>query len=146
MCSITALLNRNAPLDADRKSVLHASRCQQHRGPDWSGIREFPAAIVAHERLAIVDVLSGAQPLVDPDTGTVLAVNGEPVVNVRQMYGLVERLHHEADHLHFELKCVGGNAAVVVETATAIAVRDDILETYRIPAHASKDLLEGGVA
>ncbi len=76
----------------------------------------------------------------------VLAVNGEPVVNVRQMYGLVERLHHEADHLHFELKCVGGNAAVVVETATAIAVRDDILETYRIPAHASKDLLEGGVA
>ena len=75
-----------------------------------------------------------------------LLVNGEPVVNVRQMYDLVERLHHEADHLHFELKCVGGNAAVVVETATAIAVRDDILETYRIPAHASKDLLEGGVA
>ena len=86
MCSITALLNRNAPLDADRKSVLHASRCQQHRGPDWSGIREFPAAIVAHERLAIVDVLSGAQPLVDPDTGTVLAVNGEIYnhVNLKQ--------------------------------------------------------------
>ena len=77
MCSITALLNRNAPLETDRKSVLHASRCQQHRGPDWSGIREFPEAIIAHERLAIVDVLSGAQPLVDPDTGTVLAVNGE---------------------------------------------------------------------
>ena len=77
MCSITALLNRTTLLDADRKSVLNASRRQQHRGPDWSGIREFPAAIVSHERLAIVDVLSGAQPLVDPDSGTVLAVNGE---------------------------------------------------------------------
>ena len=32
---------------------------------------------MAHERLAIVDVLSGAQPLVDPDSGAVLAVNGE---------------------------------------------------------------------
>ena len=77
MCSITALLNRTTTLEADRKSVLNASRSQQHRGPDWSGIREFPAAIVSHERLAIVDVLSGAQPLVDPDSGTVLAVNGE---------------------------------------------------------------------
>lgn len=77
MCSITALLNRSSPIETDRKSVLQASRIQQHRGPDWSGIREFPNAIVAHERLAIVDVLSGAQPLVDPDSGTVLAVNGE---------------------------------------------------------------------
>ncbi len=77
MCSITALLNRSNPIETDRKSVLQASRIQQHRGPDWSGIREFPNAIVAHERLAIVDVLSGAQPLVDPDSGTVLAVNGE---------------------------------------------------------------------
>lgn len=77
MCSITALLNRNASFNTDRDRVLHASRCQQHRGPDWSGILEFPEAIVAHERLAIVDVLSGAQPLVDLDTGTVLAVNGE---------------------------------------------------------------------
>ena len=57
--------------------MLQASRIQGHRGPDWSGIREFPAAIIAHERLAIVDVMSGAQPLEDPEKGLVLAVNGE---------------------------------------------------------------------
>ena len=57
--------------------MLDASHAQTHRGPDWSGIRAFDTAIVAHERLAIVDVMSGAQPLEDPSSGTVLAVNGE---------------------------------------------------------------------
>lgn len=77
MCSITALLNRTQESDSDRQKVLAASLCQRHRGPDWSGIVEHPGAIIAHERLAIVDVLSGAQPMVDVKTGTVLAVNGE---------------------------------------------------------------------
>ena len=77
MCSITALLNRSAEDARDRQLVLEASLCQRHRGPDWSGIREHPGAVIAHERLAIVDVLSGAQPMVDTETETVLAVNGE---------------------------------------------------------------------
>ena len=77
MCSITALLDRPTTLQNARQKVLQASRIQGHRGPDWSGIREFPAAIIAHERLAIVDVMSGAQPLEDPEKGLVLAVNGE---------------------------------------------------------------------
>jgi len=77
MCSITALLERGHALDNDRQLVLEASLCQRHRGPDWSGVSQHPQAIIAHERLAIVDVLSGAQPMVDPDRGTVLAVNGE---------------------------------------------------------------------
>lgn len=77
MCSITALLNRQDPGAPDRQKVLEASLCQRHRGPDWSGIREHDGAIIAHERLAIVDVLSGAQPMVDVDKGTILAVNGE---------------------------------------------------------------------
>ena len=77
MCSITALLERSHALENDRQLVLEASLCQRHRGPDWSGVSQHPQAIIAHERLAIVDVLSGAQPMVDPDRGTVLAVNGE---------------------------------------------------------------------
>ena len=77
MCSITALLNRTQDADSDRQKVLEASLCQRHRGPDWSGVEEHPGAIIAHERLAIVDVLSGAQPMVDPEKRTVLAVNGE---------------------------------------------------------------------
>jgi asparagine synthase (glutamine-hydrolysing) len=77
MCSITALLNLQSADGVDRELALNISKKQRHRGPDWSGVYQHDHAILAHERLAIVDVLSGAQPLIDPETGTALAVNGE---------------------------------------------------------------------
>ena len=49
----------------------------RHRGPDWSGIHCSGSAILAHERLSIVDPESGGQPLFSPDGKQVLAVNGE---------------------------------------------------------------------
>lgn len=49
----------------------------RHRGPDWSGIYVGPSAILAHERLSIVDPQSGRQPLYSPDNRQALAVNGE---------------------------------------------------------------------
>ena len=49
----------------------------RHRGPDWSGIYVGGSAILAHERLSIVDPESGGQPLYSPDRKQVLAVNGE---------------------------------------------------------------------
>lgn len=49
----------------------------RHRGPDWSGIYSGRTAILAHERLSIVDPASGGQPLVSPDGAQVLCVNGE---------------------------------------------------------------------
>ena len=53
------------------------SRRIRHRGPDWSGIWCGGSAILAHERLSIVDPESGGQPLLSPDGKQVLAVNGE---------------------------------------------------------------------
>ena len=49
----------------------------RHRGPDWSGIYVGDSAILAHERLSIVDPQSGGQPLYSPDRKQILAVNGE---------------------------------------------------------------------
>ena len=49
----------------------------RHRGPDWSGIYVGKTAILAHERLSIVDPQSGGQPLYSPDKKQALAVNGE---------------------------------------------------------------------
>ena len=49
----------------------------RHRGPDWSGIYTGGSAILAHERLSIVDPESGRQPLFSPDGKQVLTVNGE---------------------------------------------------------------------
>ena len=63
MCSIFAVLNINGDLQALRQVALKQSRLMRHRGPDWSGIHTCDGAVLAHERLAIVDVNTGAQPL-----------------------------------------------------------------------------------
>ncbi len=60
-----------------RKRLLQMSRKIRHRGPDWSGVFEGERAMLSHERLAIIDPLSGKQPLYSPDGRYVLAVNGE---------------------------------------------------------------------
>lgn len=77
MCSITAILNAHGSQEELRTTALNISKLQRHRGPDWSGVYQNEVAILVHERLAIVDVLSGAQPMIDPENQTALAVNGE---------------------------------------------------------------------
>ncbi len=77
MCSIFAILDIKGDLKGLRQLALQQSRLMRHRGPDWSGIHACGGAILAHERLAIVDVNTGAQPLLSPDGKQSLAVNGE---------------------------------------------------------------------
>jgi asparagine synthase (glutamine-hydrolysing) len=84
MCSIFAILNINGDVQALRPIALRQSRLLRHRGPDWSGIHLCEGAILAHERLAIVDVNTGAQPLLSPDGMQSLAVNGE-IYNHRKL-------------------------------------------------------------
>ena len=60
-----------------RPQILEMSKKIRHRGPDWSGIYCGKKAILAHERLAIVDVASGKQPLYSKEGNLILAVNGE---------------------------------------------------------------------
>lgn len=77
MCSILGILQPTQPAAAVRTRALELSRLQRHRGPDWSGIFANDQIVLAHERLSIVDVQHGAQPLVSADGRYVLAVNGE---------------------------------------------------------------------
>ena len=75
MCGFVAILSQQG--QADRKKALRMSAKIRHRGPDWSGVYSDGKAVLAHERLAIVDPLSGGQPLFSADGKKVLAVNGE---------------------------------------------------------------------
>ena len=78
MCGIVAiLLNVEEQTSKLREKALRMSQKIRHRGPDWSGIYCGGSAILAHERLSIVDPESGQQPLFSPDRKQVLAVNGE---------------------------------------------------------------------
>ena len=77
MCGIVAILNVKEQTPELRQKALRMSQKIRHRGPDWSGIYCGGSAILAHERLSIVDPESGGQPLYSPDRKQVLAVNGE---------------------------------------------------------------------
>jgi asparagine synthase (glutamine-hydrolysing) len=77
MCGIVGVFELKSSGEELRPQVLEMARRIRHRGPDWSGIFCTDKAILAHERLAIVDPTSGRQPLLSQDGNLVLAVNGE---------------------------------------------------------------------
>ena len=77
MCSIFGVLEIRQDHHSIRKMAIRQSRLIRHRGPDWSGVYSHPRAVLAHERLSIVDVNTGAQPLYSEDGKQALAVNGE---------------------------------------------------------------------
>ena len=77
MCGIACIFNISQPSEKLRPKALSMAKKIRHRGPDWSGIYCGKTAILAHERLSIVDPQSGGQPLYATDGKQVLAVNGE---------------------------------------------------------------------
>ena len=77
MCGIVSIFRIKEQSEELRQRALEMSRRIRHRGPDWSGIWCGGSAILAHERLSIVDPQSGGQPLFSMDRLQVLAVNGE---------------------------------------------------------------------
>lgn len=77
MCAILGIFDLTTDPGELRTLALALSKRQRHRGPDWSGVVADDKMVMAHERLAIVGVDTGAQPLVTPDRAQVLAVNGE---------------------------------------------------------------------
>ena len=77
MCGIVCAFELKQSPEVLRPQLLEMAKQLRHRGPDWSGIYSRTEAILAHERLAIVDPASGKQPLFSPDGNTVLAANGE---------------------------------------------------------------------
>ncbi len=84
MCGIAAIFGIKEQTPELRAKALEMSKKIRHRGPNWSGIYCGGSAILAHERLSIVDPQSGRQPLFSPDGAQVLAVNGE-IYNHREI-------------------------------------------------------------
>jgi len=84
MCGIVCAFDLKQKAEELRPQVLEMSKKVRHRGPDWSGIYSHKNAILAHERLAIVDPASGKQPLFSEDKKLILAANGE-IYNHREL-------------------------------------------------------------
>lgn len=84
MCGIVGVFDLKTDAQELRPQVLEQSKKLRHRGPDWSGIYCGDKAIIAHERLSIVDPESGGQPLYSEDKKLILGVNGE-IYNHREI-------------------------------------------------------------
>lgn len=92
MCGIAGILNIQTQTSDLRTKALKMAQKIRHRGPDWSGIYVGGSAILAHERLSIVDPQSGGQPLYSPDRKQILAVNGE-IYNHRDIRARYARIY-----------------------------------------------------
>ena len=96
MCGIFAVIgNKNSKSYHElRNKFLTCSKLLRHRGPDWNGIyiNDEHKAVVCHERLSIVDVDNGAQPLYSDKL--VLSVNGE-IYNHKGIKNVVLQGRHE---------------------------------------------------
>ena len=84
MCGIVGIFKIKSQSEELRNKALRMAQKIRHRGPDWSGIYTRGSAILAHERLSIVDPQSGGQPLYSPNRKQILAVNGE-IYNHREI-------------------------------------------------------------
>ncbi|EJT80657.1 asparagine synthetase [Gaeumannomyces tritici R3-111a-1] len=76
MCGIFAC-HCHPDVQKFKPTALRLAKAIRHRGPDWSGSVTSNKTILCHERLSIVGVESGAQPLTNADDSIILAVNGE---------------------------------------------------------------------
>ncbi|MBI2662302.1 asparagine synthase B [Candidatus Woesearchaeota archaeon] len=92
MCGIIGISGFKQQQELYRERALKMAACIRHRGPDWSGIYSDDSMVLAHERLSIIDVEHGAQPLIDTKTGRVLCVNGE-IYNHKELRGKLKWEH-----------------------------------------------------
>ena len=101
MCGIIGLFNIQNQ-ETMRQEALNMVRTIRHRGPDWSGNYSDENCVLMHERLSIVDVEHGAQPLYDVKTKRVLAVNGE-IYNHKEVAKSLQRSHDWQTHSDCEV-------------------------------------------
>lgn len=84
MCGIFAILGLSGCDDCLKRQAIYQSKKMKHRGPDWSGYYMDENVILCHERLSIIDIFHGEQPIVSKDGNVILAVNGE-IYNYKEL-------------------------------------------------------------
>ncbi len=77
MCGLAGLIRYDGHAPAQVERVLAMRERQRHRGPDGQGLWHDQHAVLAHNRLALLDAEHGAQPMCSVDHRYVLVYNGE---------------------------------------------------------------------
>ena len=114
MCGILGIFGSTLSEVELRAQLVNASRLLRHRGPDWSGYIVHGNNGIAHERLAIIDPESGAQPLCSEDGNIVVAANGE-IYNYKELYASLPSAYHPR---------TGSDCEVVIPLASSFPVEE----------------------
>jgi asparagine synthase (glutamine-hydrolysing) len=77
MCGIAGVLHFDPERPVDRRLLGKMGAVLSHRGPDGDGYYVDGPIGLAHKRLAIIDLLTGAQPMASRDGDLVIVFNGE---------------------------------------------------------------------
>jgi asparagine synthase (glutamine-hydrolysing) len=136
MCGIIGVFDLKVDSGSLRQQTLDMSKKLRHRGPDWSGIYCGEKAILAHERLSIVDPQSGNQPLYSKDRKHILAVNGE-IYNFPELREQTESIYEFQTHSDCEVilslyKQKGINFINDLNGIFAFALYDEEKDVYLI--------------
>ncbi len=138
MCGIVGVfdLKPGDDVEALRRRAVASSSKQRHRGPDWSGVHADAGAVLAHERLAIVGIHDGAQPIASADGALVLCVNGE-IYNHRELKAALDMPYEFVGESDCEVinalwRAHGPGAVAMLNGIFAFALWDAAQQRYLI--------------
>ncbi|MBI1838102.1 MAG: asparagine synthase (glutamine-hydrolyzing) [Flavobacteriia bacterium] len=77
MCGITGYIHLNNEQKAEKEIIRRMTDCISHRGPDNEGYYIEKNIALGHRRLSIIDINTGAQPMLSQDNRVILSFNGE---------------------------------------------------------------------
>jgi asparagine synthase (glutamine-hydrolysing) len=93
MCGIAGILDLRGRRPVDLAALQRMAAVQRHRGPDGWGIYRDERCGLAHDRLSIIDLATGAQPLSDAQGSLWISFNGEVFNYVELRRDLLARGH-----------------------------------------------------
>jgi asparagine synthase (glutamine-hydrolysing) len=93
MCGIAGIFDFRGRGDIDRVLLRRMTEIIRHRGPDGDGFHYAPGVGLGHRRLAIVDLVTGDQPLYNEDQTVCVVFNGE-IYNFQPLIAELAALGH----------------------------------------------------
>jgi asparagine synthase (glutamine-hydrolysing) len=92
MCGIIGQAN-SAGREPDASILARMCRAVQHRGPDSRGVHIQPGVGLGVQRLRVIDLATGDQPIFNEDRSVAVVLNGE-IYNYRELRARLERAGH----------------------------------------------------
>jgi asparagine synthase (glutamine-hydrolysing) len=101
MCGIAGKIDFGGPVD--EHTVARMCSLMEHRGPDARGVRSSEGAAIGAQRLAIIDIAHGDQPVTNEDGSVIAALNGEIYNFAELREDLVRKGHSFRSHVDTEV-------------------------------------------